>query len=74
MKSATWFRMAGCVCEVSIRDMPAMNVPRVSVLLPCRNGARTLDLALRSMLTQTFTDFELLLLDDGSTDESTAIA
>ena len=50
-----------------------MNAPRVSVLLPCRNGARTLKLALRSMLAQTFTDFELLLLDDGSTDESTAI-
>ena len=74
MRSATWFRMAGCVCEVSIRDAPAMNVPRVSVLLPCRNSVQTLDLALRSMLTQTFTDFELLLLDDGSTDESTAIA
>lgn len=44
------------------------------MLLPCRNGARTLKLALRSILAQTFTDFELLLLDDGSTDESTAIA
>jgi glycosyltransferase involved in cell wall biosynthesis len=51
-----------------------MNVPRVSVLLPCRNGARTLELALRSMLAQTFTEFELLLLDDGSTDESMTIA
>ncbi len=51
-----------------------MNGPRVSVLLPCRNGSRTLELALRSMLTETFTDFELLLLDDGSTDESMAIA
>ena len=51
-----------------------MNAPRVSVLLPCRNGGRTLGPALRSMLAQTFSDFELLLLDDGSTDESTAIA
>ena len=51
-----------------------MNVPRVSVLLPCRNGGSTLELALRSMLAQTLTDFELLLLDDGSTDESAAIA
>jgi glycosyltransferase involved in cell wall biosynthesis len=51
-----------------------MNAPRVSVLLPCRNGSRTLEPALRSMLAQTFTDFELLLLDDGSTDQSMAIA
>jgi glycosyltransferase involved in cell wall biosynthesis len=51
-----------------------MNVPRVSVLLPCRNGGSTLERALRSMLAQTLTDFELLLLDDGSTDESAAIA
>ncbi len=51
-----------------------MNSPRVSVLLPCRNGGRTLELALRSVLAQTFADFELLLLDDGSTDESMAIA
>jgi glycosyltransferase involved in cell wall biosynthesis len=51
-----------------------MTAPRVSVLLPCRNGSRTLALALRSMLAQTLTDFELLLLDDGSTDESVAIA
>jgi glycosyltransferase involved in cell wall biosynthesis len=50
-----------------------MNAPRVSVLLPCRNSGRTLEVALRSMLAQTFTDFELLLLDDGSTDESAAI-
>jgi glycosyltransferase involved in cell wall biosynthesis len=48
--------------------------PRVLVVLPCRNGGRTLALALSSMLAQTFTDFELLLLDDGSTDESIAVA
>jgi len=51
-----------------------MNAPRVSVLLPCRNGSRTVALALRSMLAQTLADFELLLLDDGSTDESVAVA
>lgn len=51
-----------------------MTAPRVSVLLPCRNGSRTLAPALRSMLAQTLTDFELLLLDDGSTDDSAAIA
>lgn len=51
-----------------------MSTPLVSVLLPCRNGARTLALAMRSVLNQTFDDFELLLLNDGSTDDSVAIA
>lgn len=51
-----------------------MNTPLVSVLLPCRDGARTLALALRSVLSQTFDDFELLLLNDGSTDDSVTIA
>ena len=51
-----------------------MSTPVLSVLLPCRNGARTLALALRSVLNQTFGDFELLLLNDGSTDDSVAIA
>lgn len=51
-----------------------MSTPLVSVLLPCRNGARTLALAIRSVLNQTFDDFELLLLNDGSSDESVAIA
>ena len=48
--------------------------PKVSILLPCKNAESTLDLALKSMLTQTFTDFELLFLDDGSNDNSLNIA
>lgn len=51
-----------------------MPAPVVSVLLPCRNGAATLGLALRSVLNQSFTDFELLLINDGSTDDTAAIA
>lgn len=46
----------------------------VSVLLPVYNGERYLREALRSVLAQSFADFELLLLDDGSTDRSLAIA
>lgn len=42
--------------------------PLISVLLPVRNGAATLPLAIRSLLLQSFADFELLILDDGSSD------
>jgi glycosyltransferase involved in cell wall biosynthesis len=40
----------------------------VSVLLPCRNAADTLHEALLSLQHQTFGDFEILAVDDGSTD------
>jgi glycosyltransferase involved in cell wall biosynthesis len=50
-----------------------MSTPPVSVLLPVHNGARTLQSSLESVLRQTFRDFELLAIDDGSTDESPVI-
>ena len=49
-------------------------MPEVSVLLPVRDGARTLALAMLSVLNQSFRDFELLVLDDGSVDASPDIA
>jgi glycosyltransferase involved in cell wall biosynthesis len=49
-------------------------MPEISVLLPVRDGARTLALAMLSVLEQSFGDFELLLLDDGSVDASPDIA
>ncbi len=45
-----------------------MSTPAVSVLLPCRNAAPTLDEALRSIAGQSLSDFELIAIDDGSTD------
>jgi glycosyltransferase involved in cell wall biosynthesis len=48
-------------------------MPAISVILACYNTERYLRAAVQSILTQTFTDFELLLLDDGSTDSSTKI-
>ena len=42
--------------------------PAVSILLPAFNGARFLDEQLRSVLLQTFSLFEFLIYDDGSTD------
>src|SRR5688572_7709373 len=46
--------------------------PLVSVLLPIRNGARTVGTAVRSILGQTLSRLELIVIDDGSTDGSSA--
>ena len=46
---------------------------RVSIIVPVYNTAQYLSACLDSILAQTFDDFELLLVDDGSTDDSPAI-
>lgn len=48
--------------------------PIISVLMPVYNCALYLAEAIESILNQTFTDFELIVLDDGSTDDSAKIA
>lgn len=47
--------------------------PHVTIGLPCYNAAPFLAEALRSILAQTFTDWELIAVDDGSTDDTAAI-
>jgi glycosyltransferase involved in cell wall biosynthesis len=51
-----------------------MTAPLVSVILPFFNAQATLEEAIESIRAQTFTDWELVLLDDGSSDHSPAIA
>jgi len=48
-------------------------VPKVTVLMPVYNGELFLREAIESILNQTFQDFEFLIIDDGSKDQSAAI-
>ncbi|HEY9045389.1 MAG TPA: glycosyltransferase [Ohtaekwangia sp.] len=50
-----------------------MDAPKVTVLMPVYNAAAFLREAVESILHQTFRDFEFLILDDGSSDNSAAI-
>lgn len=50
-----------------------MGQPQVSVIIPVWNGERHLKQAIESILGQDFVDFELIVIDDGSTDRSAEI-
>ena len=49
-------------------------IPKLSVLVPVYNAAPYLKMALDSIVDQSFSDFELLIIDDGSSDSSLEIA
>jgi len=44
--------------------------PKISVIMGVKNGERFLREAVESILAQTFTDFEFIIIDDGSTDKT----
>jgi glycosyltransferase involved in cell wall biosynthesis len=56
-------------CEKRPLD-DALQRPAISVVLPTRNGARYLDQAIESIALQTFADWELIVVDDASSDDT----
>jgi len=50
-----------------------MAVPKITVTMPCYNCGDTVGQALDSLLAQTCTDFEVVAVDDGSTDDTAGV-
>ncbi|MBM3836640.1 MAG: glycosyltransferase [Verrucomicrobia bacterium] len=53
---------------------PMKSPPRVSVVIPCYNYERYLPEAVDSVIKQTYQDFEIIIVNDGSTDDSAQVA
>jgi GT2 family glycosyltransferase len=58
---------------MSIPKQTSSGIPKVTVLMTVLNGEQYLPDAIESILQQTFHDFELIIVNDGSTDSSQAI-
>lgn len=48
-------------------------MPEISIIVPVYNTEKYLDRCIRSITEQTFSDFELILIDDGSKDNSGSV-
>lgn len=70
-KAIVWFPFLECYVEIIVCAL--MMSVKVSIIVPVYNSEPYLDRCLDSILSQSFTDLELLLIDDGSTDGSGAI-
>ncbi len=51
-----------------------LGLPRIAVIIPAYNRAGVISRAIDSVLVQDFGDFELIVVDDGSTDSTVAVA
>lgn len=74
----------GAIIETLLRDVESQTQfdidryrnmkPSVSILIPVHNAASTIESTLQSLFDQTLTDFEIVLVDDGSTDGTIGVA
>jgi glycosyltransferase involved in cell wall biosynthesis len=51
----------------------SQNIPKISVIIPTYNSEKTIKETIDSVLNQTFSDFELIVINDGSTDKTVDI-
>jgi glycosyltransferase involved in cell wall biosynthesis len=68
-----WRMLKRVYLLMSIRSLPEwpLDIPFVSIVIPCYNHGQYVDEAVQSVLEQTLQDFEIIIVNDGSTDGET---
>ncbi len=61
-------RNQASIARAELQKVREAGAPAVSVIVPVFDGEKTIERALTSILAQTFTDFEIIVVDDGSAD------
>src|SRR5664279_1163948 len=69
----TWLHLRPPLDVVVSPVKPPQAAPRISVIVPARNEARNIARCLDGLLSQTYPNFELIVLDDRSTDATPQI-
>ncbi len=70
-----WMAPSGCHQEVALRFVAGAElVPEVSVIIPCYKQAAYLKEAVESVKRQTFKDWEIIIINDGSPDNTDEVA
>jgi Glycosyltransferases involved in cell wall biogenesis len=59
--------------EVKTKTVQKKDEPFISVIIPTYNRAKELERAVNSVLNQNYTNFDLWIIDDGSTDETSKV-
>lgn len=66
----TWDRVASCFAQIYHNVLQEKAEPKVSVVIPCYNYSAYVEQAMLSVLEQKDIDFELIVVNDGSADNS----
>jgi|GEM_PF-910732 len=61
------------ISKLKLQLLGRISDPFISIVIPCYNAGRYLQACLDSIYNQTYSDFEIILIDDGSTDNTNAI-
>jgi len=73
VKQFTWDRVVWRLARLYQECLEEHKGPKVTVTIPCKDYGRYVKQAIESVFAQTFEDWELFIVDDGSSDDSVAV-